>query len=213
MEITAIGAAIWIGRINLKVLRQIERQTPEIAKSADAAKASAELTRQQLLLTLPAIITIDFGVAEEGLGVTVENHGHAIARNISVKITVTPETLPKRTVLGSADYSVVWPTLPPGPPFLNVTGRTFPIPRFNVYTREDATDTKWSVTVKGTTSWDDGFGNVESKSICLSYLGYHVLNAVGGRMGSDKFIPCDDFPVALRNALDAKLEEARRKVN
>lgn len=48
LEVGALGAAIWLGILNLNVLRQVEKQTPKIAESADASLGTSLVSAQQM---------------------------------------------------------------------------------------------------------------------------------------------------------------------
>lgn len=60
IELAALGAAIWIGILNLGVLNQIKQQTPKISLSADAATKAANTSERELEVSERPWVTTDF---------------------------------------------------------------------------------------------------------------------------------------------------------
>jgi hypothetical protein len=211
IEIAGIAAALWLGYLNLSVLHEIRKQTPEINKAAEASDKQAQLLARQMESTLAVFINLDLGLNEEGLSVSIQNFGHSIAHGGKGQITVTRMLLPSQKAMGSATYDIMPPDLMSiDRPHLNEWAHLYVIPGFTPYSIENVARTEESVTVSGSFSYENGFGHKMTMPICSSYISYRIRNSVGGAPGVQNFVPCKEFDGVLRTAIEAKKEEAER---
>lgn len=95
LEISAIAAALWIGCLNLRVLWQIEKQTPKIAKSADATQSASQTATLTMRLGERAWLAVRYPMINLNVGSRIsvplvfENTGKTPAKNLKGVIRVT----------------------------------------------------------------------------------------------------------------------------
>lgn len=182
LEIGGILVALWIGLLNLKVLRQIEAQTPAVVKSADAAKSAAEVAQNTLHETIKQfqiqnrayLILLNSNETNGGYGlvkVSLRNYGHVDARHVTLTLTldrlattapVIREPIPVR--LPDAD------TIAPS----DTTSHTWLIftPNFGSQFLTDTRTGKQTLRLMGDAKYDSGFGGTrETIPVCYFFQG------------------------------------------
>jgi hypothetical protein len=174
-------------------LGEMARQYPELKKSADAAKQSADLTRKQMegvsaaVIEMPHSFAIDFPVPPQGEARTnFLNNGHVIAHDVSLSFSITLKKAngqTRRDILSKTE-----PLIPAIPPILSaIPPRPDLIYHFGLTKQEYAQvlNTKAYIIAEGRFGYENGFESRVEQPFCFAYLWGGTTNK--GR----SVVPCD----------------------
>jgi hypothetical protein len=197
-----IAAAVYAG-IAQRQKEVMDKTYVESQKQSKAATESTSLLRQQLVGTEAAIVEFKATVNLAGLAIRLENKGHVLANHVNVELEARRQDIPGSKWIGDWQQCTIKDLrLAVGPP-----GSGKVCPTLYGYSREiydEMMFTRQSISIKGKFTYDDGFGNNIHQDICESWLGYNILIGRGGSSHAEDFVSCDEFPFAVRHALELK---------
>lgn len=106
LEFGAIGVALWLAFLNRGVLTEIQKQTPKIAKSADAAKSAADTASKSLEVSerpwlsiedvsIGSPLTFNNGGGLVSINYSIKNYGNSPAAHVNWRTKLLPLTMTK----------------------------------------------------------------------------------------------------------------------
>ncbi len=184
IELVALTIVIWYTYDTGSTLDEITKQTPEIAKSAKAAKVTADLTRQQLVSSEAAVLQISFQANFEpmpapqyGLISRIDClFGSADASDIHGSFDVSWEKLPEFEDVGKPqhiDFDI--------PKFSKIrvdkAQKALPLKGLTPETWEMIRRGKTNQTfkIKGSWRYSDGFEAIPEEQICRIWYSHFVM--------------------------------------
>jgi hypothetical protein len=185
-----------------KTLCEIQKQTTLMRDETIGTQGA--ILEFEPSLSVPAIVTAVRAVP-----------GRVAAKNVEVKLTAQRIYLPNKKPIGSpveCGISVPQVSGTQSPNLILLSGsiRACYLPNFSQVAMDEIMFTRQSVTISGSFSYDNGFGQVFRQEFCRTYLGYRFTGFINGDLnhptsGEDaSFHDCSDFDGALRRALDFK---------
>lgn len=167
------------------------------------------LTRQQLVGSLAAVMQLVYDVTENGLDVFVDNRGH-VTTKATVHLVITRLSLPSKQPIGQPSNCAAVDSQPIAPPF-NVTDHSLqtlcPIPGLGRPEYEGSfRHLEEAVKVEVSNShYEDGFGDTNLfPSECWIFLAKGWGISGDGPIGNATRIPCSQFDIGLRDAMQEK---------
>lgn len=174
------------------------------------------LMRQETIGNQGAILELDPALSIPAIVTAVRaTPGRVAARNVEVRLTAQRMFLPSKQAIGNpiqCDISVPQVVGTESPTLILLSGsmRACYLPDFDQTTMDEIMHTRQSISISGTFSYDNGFGETFSQKFCRRYLGYKSGGFIRGdtnhpTSGEDaSFHDCADFDGALRRALEFK---------
>jgi hypothetical protein len=165
----AFGAAAYYAHWARLTFEEIQRQTPKITESADAAMKAANLSKSVLEGTDAATITIvrieDFGAGN--FKMTVANRGKLATGDLQGSFRINLISLPAERTVKTVGQFIFGPTtLFPETPSEEPDFRgAFKISDFDKHTPE-VDDIKESFRITGVFTFDNGFGDARTQTAC-----------------------------------------------
>ncbi|HWG57742.1 MAG TPA: hypothetical protein VN661_01700 [Candidatus Acidoferrales bacterium] len=216
----ATGLAIyWQDRIASRTLYEMQKQYPELQKSADAAKEAADLSRQELRAADGAVLHLgrpfSFDPERQQIFIDFSNWGHSTASHINARLKISIIQIPSMRSARTYKTEIQLPNLvssPPNEP--NARRSQFQWPIGNVVTAPEIGMLKGGLAALKTdliTNYYDGFGTVTDKT-CYAYLHFEIPQRNGSSSGGGT-IPCDQFTSAYVAAFSSQLQQARIEAN
>jgi len=175
------------------------------------------LQKQQLIGTQAAIVdlwqntppelSIDNLQEVRFVRLDLENSGHVTATSVQVRLEIARLTLPNENKIGNAvnaEFMV---------PSLAQEKRIHRDFRFFVNPADTKLifDTKQTIRLSGTITYNNGFDQIIPVPICFSYLAYTVRNKAGAERGSGSgFQRCEELGAALQSVQKEKIAALQR---
>ncbi|HEY6340357.1 MAG TPA: hypothetical protein VIY49_02600 [Bryobacteraceae bacterium] len=153
--------------------------------------------RQEAVGNTAALITADFGPSRDGISVYFDNRGVVDGRNVTATFKAQRMTLPGLARLGPViEKEYTEPVVPNGnKDGRRVYGIDFQMPDYTVAALQEMRET---IKIEGTFSFDNGYGDIIPKKLCL----YWLTSAQGTPGG--EFLPCDGFETRIANIFKQK---------
>lgn len=222
------GLAIyWQDKIAAKTLGEIQRQYPELQKSATAAMNAAgaaqsqvDLMRQQLGASSAAVLRFEIPLADsepnlENFGVTFRNVGHANATDIYASIDLSLRSIPDnrqivttRSIRKQVATLIAPPSDEPDPYLARYEWevlRPIPSEEITMITEGDA-----AISADFSLSYYDGF-NPRSFKSCYSHMEFSVSLNATTKSEKRESVECKDLPMAMADFATAKAAAEKQK--
>jgi hypothetical protein len=208
------AAIIWQDKIASATLCEIQKQYPELRKSADAATTAARAAESQVALmgkqleAIQAAVIIEDGawMNQTGqaniwnLGIKLRNLGHGPAHNTKAALYVERQTVPDGVLIGvrypwNIDFGEF-----PAPTELSPSFRNpeylIKIPDADLALIHD---TKETIKVSGKIVFENGFSQ-RDEPVCFKYFSVTIGNSAPNGYP----LPCDEFESQYRAVIEMK---------
>jgi hypothetical protein len=192
--------------VNIGLLVANIYQTKATRRAAEAARQQATLARQQLEGTMRAIVNPGIGIELDRSIVELAptNEGHVAATNVEIHMQVTKLSVPGLALVGSPlTFTQVIPVI-------GVTQNPDRVDRPFPVTPDERNaidnDFRMVVQVKGTLSYNDGFGMWREPICRIRYAIREIKNGQVLRATSSDAIPCKEFRKALPTLLKIRAD-------
>jgi hypothetical protein len=174
------------------------------------------LLRDQTIGTQGAILEFDPALSIPAIVTAVRAvPGRVAAKYVEVKLTAQRIYLPSKRPIGNSiqcniNVPQVVGTESPNLILLSGSIRACYLPDFDQAAMDEVMFTRQSVTIRGSFSYDNGFGEISRQDFCRIYLGYKYRGFINGDVnhptsGEDaSFRDCADFDQFLNRALAYK---------
>lgn len=207
LEVIGIASAFTLAILTFRTLCEIQKQTREITKAANASDKQATLLAQQVEGTLAAVLQLNVEMQSEGLHVVAENLGHVMADRFHAVTTLKMES---RVKSFEQAYTIDVIKIPafgaPG----NAVSRVYPIDhRWIEDDWERFVGLHTRITVNIDASYGNGFAKRIPEQFCREWIPRWTVKTKNGIAGGGGFIRCEDFPAALKEITRLKQDEAK----
>ncbi len=189
-------------------LGEIAKQYPELQKSADAARDSATLTRQQLIATQAAVLTLtaawegeDAPAGAYNFRIHLRNDSHAIASNVRGAVQIIKmRSRDGRLLWQSGPFIFNSPQLLPVDPSQTIgIDRDYPL-AISETERGELDNSTMTVGVKGLIEYWNGFENAKDP-ICIVLLHRKIKNKAGKVIlnAGNRYLPCGEYTATMES--------------
>lgn len=148
-----------------------------------------------------------------GLRIGVMNDGGGTATAVKVNFTAKILRLPSKEQVGMTYSGVIGPyTLSPKDTGDASRSVPFDLPGFSNDTWKSILDTKETVWIEGSLSYNNGVENLPGAPFCYGFIAYDVKTAPGSSNGTWNFQPCEGFDAELQNVYRIRREVSQATV-